>query len=133
MSNIQYFKLINGTEIIADVTFEDEQYVELQQPLSVEQVPSEDGRDTIMLMPYAAFSQTSFIEISKSHLITKYTVDPVLESYYKLSVVFTDKHQQFLNQEIEQINQRMKDLIYDSLDDEMFDGRVFKTESKSIN
>jgi len=133
MSNIQYFKLINGTELIADVIFEDEQFVEVKQPLSVEQVPSEDGRDTILLMPYAPFNQTAYIEISKSHLIAKYAVEPVLENYYKLSAVFTDKHERHLTEEIEQINQRMKDLIYDSLDEEMFDGRVFKTQSKSIN
>jgi len=133
MSIIQYFKLINGSEIIGQITFEDQLYCEVTEPLSVEQLPSKDGREKIMLLPYAVFSNTQSVEISKQHIITKYSVDNVLETYYRLSLVLTDKHNQALNDEIDAMNNQIRSVIYDQLDEEMFGDHSVNVKTKTIN
>lgn len=133
MDNIYYFKLVNGQEFIANVLFEDQIIVEVENPLCIEEVPNEDGKSTVLLTPYTPFSKKSTFEFNKNHILVKYPINEIIENYYKLSKQFTAKHEQYLLNEIIQVNKKMVELLLDSLDEEEFNQTIFKVESKLIH
>ncbi len=131
MNSIQYIKLSNGSELIGEVVYEDTMLVSIKDALSVEQIETQEGLETIVLFPYSAFNKYDRTDINANLVITKYYINEILKEYYKLSLSFAKIHQQRIDKMIDQVNSQMRDQLYEMADDEMF-GK-YSIQSKAIN
>jgi hypothetical protein len=136
MSNIQYLKLSNGAELIGYVIYENEEYVSVKDALSVDQVQTQDGKETIALFPYTAFNKFDQTNVNASHVITKYHINSTLQEYYELSLSFAKIHQQRIDKQIGEVNGEMRDQLFEMANDQLFGQYNSSTSpmgSKAIN
>ena len=86
MSNVKIVRLLNGDEIIGDISTLDTQQLLIKSPAQIQIVGDEGGRMQMGLVPYLflAKDQKEDVKISDFAIVTVYTPnDEVLNSYNK--------------------------------------------------
>lgn len=139
---IYHIRLVNGDELISTINKCTKTYLELENPLVVDEMKNpENGQSTILLGKYS-LSNEPILRLNMTHVITKTAVEPEIAKYYLNSLSynksFVDK--QKLN-EIKKVNNLLESLINPPSEDngqviilKDFDrSRLISNSSSSIN
>lgn len=87
MSNIMCYQLMNGQDIIGEVT-EGEGHVTLRNPAAIHLVPAQNGGNQfgIALMPYAPYAEFNKIKVFKDKISIEF--EPTVELRNNYSKMF---------------------------------------------
>ncbi len=113
MSEIKHIRLINGDEIFGSIVLEEDNQITVGLPLVATDVLTPDGREATSLVPYLPFVDTdkNHCVLKNNMIITCTDVHDAVEDHYNLSLHYVEKSTDRRIQEIEEINQYMRESI----------------------
>jgi hypothetical protein len=115
--HLQHIRLINGDEIIGE-TEETDTGVIVHNPLTVEQMFSDDGTQRMVLMNYVPFSETKSCEILRTQIITRGDVHSEIKRYYYYSLKIAWQYDYNMLLELEKVNNRMLENTSEKMEDD---------------
>jgi len=86
--NVKILKLVNGEDVIADITKENEKEIVMVGPAKLMTFPSEDSM-AMAILPWCPYTDKETFTISRDHVII--SIFPVSEGLCSEYVKFNDK------------------------------------------
>lgn len=82
MANIKIIRMMNGEELIGDLTADNATYFKLKDVAIVQIVPTSSGNMTIGLIPFAPYAEEKEFSFDTTHRTTMFTPNVELLNNY---------------------------------------------------
>ena len=108
---IKHLRLINGDELVAEVTDEDDNKITTRNPMIVDVITDEHGSTNTVLQTYLKFQESGICVIDKRHVIVAVPVPDEVCTYYEYSKKLATNYDERFREKIVYANKQMKEYI----------------------
>lgn len=115
-NNVYHLRLINGDEIIGELTGATEESLLIQKPMLVSEITDDKTRmSTIVLSKYVLFDDNQEIPFKKIHVVTQTHILEEIKNYYYNSIKYNARFvEPVIKRELIKVNGNMQDMLENS-------------------
>jgi len=84
--NVIAVKFLSGQEVIGKLVSQTDEGLQLENPVTVQTVPSREGGIGVALMPFSFAGVGDTVVLNGAHILCVMAVEPVLEKQYLAAV-----------------------------------------------
>ena len=105
---IRFVRLISGEEIIGYID-DNEDCFWIEHPMIVEEMLTEEGKTSVILLNFIPNSIASGIQIKTRNILCSFDINDEFKKYFKYSILLSKERERDLHQLIVDANKRLEE------------------------